>query len=120
VASIFLSIFSLSYKPRPDTEPPVDEVGILQLSWLLAGRKTMELWASKLDAPSIKDLRAAGMFNIRLSEEEEHNGPLLERPSRDRVNRLDSFDESWHVPDCHSSRGFESHTLSHNASKALL
>jgi hypothetical protein len=47
----------------------VDSVGILQLIWLLRGNSGIQERIAQVEQPSVHNLRAAGMFPVRMTGE---------------------------------------------------
>ncbi|KAF8557197.1 hypothetical protein OG21DRAFT_1505629 [Imleria badia] len=71
-ASLVLSLLALFFVGMPSrptfTHPSINGVSVLEILWVSAHSRTIQVHIADIEEPSLDNLRKAGMFRIRLGD----------------------------------------------------
>ncbi|KII88658.1 hypothetical protein PLICRDRAFT_41860 [Plicaturopsis crispa FD-325 SS-3] len=67
VSIVLLALAVVLTRPPDGHGAVIDSVGVLQLLWLMNRRPSLHERVSQVDVPTMDNLRAAGMFNVRVA-----------------------------------------------------
>lgn len=68
-SAVLLALAVLLVRAPDGHDAAINTVGVLQLLWLVNGRPSLREQVSQVDEPTIDNLRAAGMFEVRVASE---------------------------------------------------
>ncbi|KII84282.1 hypothetical protein PLICRDRAFT_32355 [Plicaturopsis crispa FD-325 SS-3] len=68
-SAVLLALAVLLVRAPDGYDAAINTVGVLQLLWLVNGRPSLREQVSQVDEPTIDNLRAAGMFEVRVASE---------------------------------------------------